>query len=68
MLEANPRLGDRLDDLSAIAEGYAERKRRWRRSTSPTCSSSRPGWSRSTPVRRRLAEVHRWVLVDELHD
>ncbi|HEX2508314.1 MAG TPA: ATP-dependent helicase [Miltoncostaeaceae bacterium] len=69
VLERNPRLGDRLDDLSAIAEGYAERKRAMAALDYADLLVLAARLVEEQPrVRRRLAEVHRWVLVDELHD
>ena len=69
MLERNPRLADRLDDLAAIAEGYAERKRAMAALDYADLLVLAARLVEEHPrVRRRLAEVHRWVLVDELHD
>ena len=69
VLERNPRLGDRLDDLVAIAEGYAERKRAMAALDYADLLVLAARLLDEHPrVRRRLSEVHRWVLVDELHD
>ena len=69
VLERNPRLADRLDDLAAIAEGYAERKRAMAALDYADLLVLAARLVEEHPrVRRRLAEVHRWVLVDELHD
>lgn len=69
VLAANPRLGDRLDDLRAIADGYAERKRAMAALDYADLLVHVARLLEEHPrVRRRLAETHRWVLVDELHD
>ena len=69
VLERNPRLADRLDDLTAIVEGYAERKRAMAALDYADLLVLAALLVEEHPrVRRRLAEVHRWVLVDELHD
>jgi DNA helicase-2/ATP-dependent DNA helicase PcrA len=69
VLERNPRLGDRLDDLRAIADGYAERKRAMAAvDYADLLVLAVRLVEEHDRVRRRLAEVHRWVLVDELHD
>jgi DNA helicase-2/ATP-dependent DNA helicase PcrA len=69
VLERNPRLGDRLEDLAAIAEGYAARKRAMAALDYADLLVLAARLLEEHPrVRRRLAEVHRWVLVDELHD
>ncbi len=67
--EQNPRLADRVDDLVAIAEGYAERKRRNGAVDYADLLLLTVRLITEHPdVRRRLAAEHRWVLVDELHD
>ncbi len=67
--EANPRLGDRLDILRAIADGYAERKRAMAAVDYADLLVLTLRLLDEHPrVRRRLAETYRWVLVDELHD
>ncbi len=69
VLERNPRLGDRLEDLTAIAEGYAERKLAMAALDYADLLVLASRLLEEHPrVRRRLAEMHRWVLVDELHD
>ena len=69
MLEANPRLGDRLEVLRAIADGYAERKRAMGAVDYADLLVLAVRLLDEQPrVRRRLSEVYRWVLVDELHD
>ncbi len=69
VLDQNPRLGDRLDDLVEIAEGYAARKRAMAAVDYADLLVLAARLLEEHPrVRRRLAETHRWVLVDELHD
>lgn len=69
VLERNPRLGDRLDDLRAIAEGYAQRKRAMAALDYADLLVLTARLLEEHPrARRRLAQAHRWVLVDELHD
>ena len=69
ILQANPRLADRLDDLRAIANGYAERKRAMGAVDYADLLALTARLLDEHPrVRRRLSEVYRWVLVDELHD
>jgi DNA helicase-2/ATP-dependent DNA helicase PcrA len=69
VLDANPRLGDRVAELRAIAEGYEERKRAMGAvdyadllTLAVRLLDEHPG------VRARLQQRYRWVLVDELHD
>jgi DNA helicase-2/ATP-dependent DNA helicase PcrA len=67
--EANPRLADRVVDLVAIADAYAERKRRAGAVDYADLLVLTERLVREHPgVRRRLAAEHTWVLVDELHD
>lgn len=67
--EANPRLGDRLEILRAIADGYAERKRAMAAVDYADLLVLTLRLLEEHPrVRARLAETYRWVLVDELHD
>ncbi|WP_217912704.1 ATP-dependent helicase [Miltoncostaea marina] len=69
VLAANPRLADRLEDLRAIADGYAERKRAMAALDYADLLVHTARLLHEHPrVRRRLAQAHRWVLVDELHD
>ena len=69
VLDANPRLGDRLEDLVAIAEGYAERKRAMAAVDYADLLVLTVRLLDEHPrVRRTLAETYRWILVDELHD
>ena len=69
VLGANPRLGDRVDDLSAIAEGYAERKRAMAAVDYADLLVLTARLLDEHPrVRARLADAYRWILVDELHD
>ena len=69
VLEPNPRLGDRMESLRAIAEGYEERKRAMGAVDyadllvlAVRLLDEHPGCA------TRLPERYRWVLVDELHD
>ncbi len=67
--DANPRLGDRLELLAAIADGYAERKRAMAAVDYADLLVLTARLLDEHPrVRRRLAETYRWILVDELHD
>ena len=67
--EANPRLGDRIAELRAIAEGYGERKRAMGAVDYADLLTLTVGLLEEHPsVRARLQERYRWVLVDELHD
>ena len=69
MLEANPRLGDRVAELRAIAEGYEERKRAMGAVDYADLLTLAVRLLEEHPrVRARLQERYRWVLVDELHD
>ena len=69
VMDANPRLGDRLDDLRAIADGYAERKRAMGAVDYADLLVLTARLLDEQPrVRARLAETYRWILVDELHD
>jgi DNA helicase-2/ATP-dependent DNA helicase PcrA len=69
VVERNPRLADRLDDLRAIAEGYAERKLAMAAlDYADLLVLAARLVEEHADVRRRLAAAHRWVLVDELHD
>ncbi|HVH00226.1 MAG TPA: ATP-dependent helicase, partial [Miltoncostaeaceae bacterium] len=69
VLDRNPRLADRMEDLVAIADGYAERKRAMAALDYADLLVLAARLVEEHPrVRRRLAEAHRWVLVDELHD
>lgn len=69
VLDQNPRLADRLDDLAAIVEGYTQRKRAMAAVDYADLLVLTVRLLDEHPrVRRRLAEIHRWVLVDELHD
>ena len=69
VLDANPRLGDRLEDLRAIADGYAERKRAMGAVDYADLLVLTARLLDEHPrVRARLAETYRWILVDELHD
>lgn len=69
VLDANPRLGDRLEDLRAIADGYAGRKRAMAAVDYADLLVLTARLLDEHPrVRRKLAETYRWILVDELHD
>lgn len=69
VVEANPRLGDRLEILRRIADGYAERKRAMAAVDYADLLVLTMRLLDEHPrVRARLAETYRWVLVDELHD
>ena len=69
VMDANPRLGDRLEDLRAIADGYAERKRAMGAVDYADLLVLTARLLDEHPrVRARLAETYRWILVDELHD
>ncbi|MGD9572356.1 MAG: ATP-dependent helicase [Thermoleophilia bacterium] len=69
VLDQNPRLGDRIADITAIAEGYEERKRAMAAVdyADLLCLAARL-LDEQPRVRARLSATHRWVLVDELHD
>jgi len=69
VMEANPRLGDRIAELRAIAEGYEERKRAMGAVDYADLLTLTVRLLEDHPrVRTRLQERYRWVLVDELHD
>ncbi len=69
VVEQNPRLGDRLELLGEIAAGYEERKRAMGAvDYADLLVLVRRLLVEHEPVRRRLCERFRWVLVDELHD
>ena len=70
VLEANPRLGDRLEDLEAIADGYAERKRAMAAVDYADLLVLTLRLLDEQPARAASAcpRSYRWVLVDELHD
>lgn len=69
VLESNPRLGDRVAELRAIAEGYQERKRAMGAVDYADLLTLAVRLLEDHPrVRARLQERYRWVLVDELHD
>jgi DNA helicase-2/ATP-dependent DNA helicase PcrA len=69
VLERNPRLGDRLDVLREIADGYEERKREMAAlDYADLLVQALRLLEEHERVRRRLADAYRWVLVDELHD
>jgi DNA helicase-2/ATP-dependent DNA helicase PcrA len=69
ILERNPRLGDRVEVLQAIADGYEERKRAMAAvDYADLLVLTARLLDEHEPVRRRLGETYRWVLVDELHD
>ncbi|MGD9694825.1 MAG: ATP-dependent helicase [Thermoleophilia bacterium] len=69
VLDRNPRLGDRIELLSAIAEGYAERKRAMAAlDYGDLLVMALRLVEEHERVRRRLGERYRWILVDELHD
>ncbi|HTI34859.1 MAG TPA: ATP-dependent helicase, partial [Miltoncostaea sp.] len=69
VLDANPRLGDRVGELRAIAEGYDERKRAMGAVDYADLLTLTVRLLDEHPsVRARLQERYRWVLVDELHD
>ena len=69
VLQANPRLGDRIGIIEAIAEGYAARKAAMAALDYADLLVLVARLLDEQPrVRARLAATHRWVLVDELHD
>ena len=69
VVERNPRLADRLEELTAIAEGYRARKRAMAALDYADLLVEALGLLEGQErVRRRVSGAHRWVLVDELHD
>lgn len=69
VLEANPRLADRIELLVTIAAGYAERKRAIGAVDYADLLTLAVRLLDQHPrVRGRLQATYRWVLVDELHD
>jgi DNA helicase II / ATP-dependent DNA helicase PcrA len=66
---ANPRLGDRMEEIAAIADGYRERKRAMDAlDYADLLVHTDRLLAEHDRVRARLAAAHRWILVDELHD
>ncbi len=69
VVESNPRLGDRTEEIVAIAQRYAQRKRDM---AALDYADLLVGADRLLAeherVRARLAAAYPWVLVDELHD
>jgi len=66
---ANPRLADRVEELTEVAKGYAELKRRAAAVDYADLLLLTVRLLGENPdVRRRLAAATPWVLVDELHD
>lgn len=69
VVEANPRLGDRLEEITAIAAEYASRKREIAAlDYADLLVFADRLLAGNERVRARLSERFRWVLVDELHD
>jgi DNA helicase-2/ATP-dependent DNA helicase PcrA len=69
VLAQNPRLGDRVELIAAIASGYAERKRAGAMADyADLLVLTARLLAEHERVRRRLAERFSWVLVDEFHD
>lgn len=69
IVEQNPRLADRVDDLVAICEAYTRAKRDAGAVDYADLLTLTVRLLHEHPdVRARLAAEFRWVLVDELHD
>jgi DNA helicase II / ATP-dependent DNA helicase PcrA len=67
--DRNPRLGDRVEDLEAIVDGYEERKRAMAAVDYADLLVLTLRLLDEHPrVRERLSALYAWVLVDELHD
>lgn len=65
----NPRLGDRMEEISAIADRYAAHKRRMAAlDYADLLVGADRLLAQHADVRERLHHTYRWVLVDELHD
>ncbi len=66
---ANPRLGDRMEEITAIAAAYEARKREIDALDYADLLVLTDRLLAEHPsVRERLSAAHPWVLVDELHD
>jgi len=69
VVDSNPRLGDRMELISAIARGYADRKRDMAGlDYADLLVAADRLLAEHDRVRRRLSAAFPWVLVDELHD
>ena len=69
IVDGNPRLADRVEELVAIAEGYAARKARMGAlDYADLLVLTRRLLDEHPPAAARVAGRYRWVLVDELHD
>lgn len=69
VVDANPRLADRITEIQAIADGYAARKREMAAlDYADILVHTDRLLSEREDVRARLSRAHPWVLVDELHD
>ncbi len=69
IVDGNPRLADRVQELLAIAEGYAERKSRMGAVDYADLLVLTSRLLDDHPAAlERVAGRYRWVLVDELHD
>lgn len=69
VVEDNPRLADRLDEITAIAARYADQKRQIAAVDYADLLVLAERLLVECPsVRDRLRQRYRWVLVDELHD
>lgn len=69
VVQTNPRLGDRLEEITAIAAEYATRKRDMAAlDYADLLVHADRLLAERDDVRARLQAAHPWVLVDELHD
>lgn len=69
VVASNPRLADRLEEIVAIADGYAARKRAMDALDYADLLVFADRLLAEHPaVAETLAAAHPWVLVDELHD
>ncbi|MFP5452188.1 MAG: ATP-dependent helicase, partial [Thermoleophilia bacterium] len=69
VVQSNPRLGDRLEEITAIAAEYAVRKRDMAAlDYADLLVHADRLLAERDEVRARLQAAHPWVLVDELHD
>lgn len=69
IIDANPRLADRVEELVAICERYQQAKREAGAVDYSDLLTLTVQLLHEHPdVRRKLASELRWVLVDELHD
>jgi DNA helicase-2/ATP-dependent DNA helicase PcrA len=69
VVQSNPRLGDRLEEITAIAAEYEQRKRDMAAlDYADLLVHADRLLAERDEVRARLQAAHPWVLVDELHD